>query len=346
MANDKEKSLLKISGVSSLRFKDEGILRSAFSKNSIRYSQSFLYLLRASHGEKGNLGYKYVDSDLTAVIGYRNNNIYITPISDHSGGIVLKKLCEEIFNKLHCQIYIKKFTQENFPRLKLLRKTFSSDKSLEDDTYPESLLKLSNLFVTLEGDINPTARKFIKKVKRFEKLSIDFQIIDDLKKIPENQIKNFFMKDYDKYINYLPIIKYLYSHRKDIRYKIMVFKNKNTIEGVYITEVFSLTNMGFYCGVTAKNRPGATEWMDWYFFQKVLMEGIRTIYLGGSETKGVMEYVEKLLPYRPDYYAQTVPFENFLEEDRQEEVNHDRKNSVNFPETPDIPAVFINTKIN
>ena len=295
-----------ISGISSLQLTDAALLQKSFARDTIYYSKSFLYILRASHGDNGSLGYKYISHDLVAVLGYRNNIIYLTPIKDETKGERLQQLCQEIVRQIHCRVILKKFSKDTYPLMKN-KHTNISEYEREDDAYPEKLLRLSSLF-TPQGEINPRAKQFNRKVKRFEKLGITFDIVENITHIPKQQIEQFLKMTPEKFANYLPMITYLYAHGKDSRYKMMVFLHKNIVHGVYISDTLSQKEVGLYCSVGAKNNPGSTEWMDWYFFRNLFFEGIQTIYFGGAETKGVDCYIKKLLPDKPSYFVETVEY--------------------------------------
>ena len=114
------------------------------------------------------------------------------------------------------------------------------------------------------------------------------------------------------YASYLPIVSYLVKHKNNNRYKTIAFLYENKIHGIYISEIFTPTKLGLYCAVNSKDRPGSTEWMDWYFFKKMFFEGIQTVYLGGAENKGVDYYIKKLLPDKPSYLTETVEYDPFI----------------------------------
>jgi hypothetical protein len=303
-----EKILIKIPGISPLTFEDEIMLRDVFSKNSVHYSQSFLYLLRASHSENGSLGYKYIDKEIKAIIGYRKTMIYLTPLKDSTQGQKLQQLCEELTQKTGCRILLKKFSQKKYPKLKNIQRADSTNDMLEDDTYPETILNLPKLFITPEGTVNRKAKRFFRKVKRFKKLNMHLDIIDDLSLVPLKNVDTFLKRDEKKYASFHPIITYLYIHGQNNKYQITIFLYKNRVQALYIVEKFSSTQAGLYCGVTAKNKPGITEWMDHFVFQEMFFEGIKTVYLGGSENAGIYYFVNKLLPEKPKYFVQTMEY--------------------------------------
>ncbi|MGI8420198.1 MAG: GNAT family N-acetyltransferase [Candidatus Levyibacteriota bacterium] len=315
MKSIKEKQLLTISGISRLELEDEQLFRIAFPKDSIQYARSWLYTLRTSHGEDGKRGYKFVTPDIIVVIGYRNNVMYVTPILDKTHGIILQKLCQAIFETTQCRVLLKKFHQESYEQFHVPQTQLDSRHLLEDDSCPETVLQLNKIFISPQGEINPNARKFIKKVKKIEQSAIQFDVIEDITKFSKTKVKHFLAADKEKYASYLPIIDYLYAHQKDLRYKIMLFIYKKKLHGIFIGEVFSLTEMGFYCGVTSKDTPGMTEWMDSYYFRKMFFDGIQTVYLGGSEREGIAHYVNKLFPYNPPYSVQAVMYDHMLKKD-------------------------------
>lgn len=310
MPDNHDKLLLSIPGVSHLTFADEELIRLSFPKDSVQYARSFLYLLRAAHGDHGTLGFKYISRNLTAVIGCRNNLLYLTPITDVTYGKQLKELCEQISAKTTRRLLIKKYSPDAYPHMKRIKRIQLKEKDLEDDAYSETVLILSRIFVDLKGTVNPSASKFMKQLRRFNRLKLHYTTADEINPGNLYAVKQFLEKDPHKYANYLPLVHYLCKHGKDVKYRVMIFMAKDTVEGLYITEVFSLSEAGLYCAVTAKNKPGITEWMDWYFFHKLHTEGIKTLYFGGSETKGVAYYIKKLNPINPSYFVETIEYDS------------------------------------
>jgi N-acetylglutamate synthase-like GNAT family acetyltransferase len=302
--------LLEIPGVSQLQYADEAFFRAIFPKDALHYSYSWLYILRAAHLHGGNLGYKYVSHELVAVIGYRNKSIYITPIADTTKGVETQQLCQEIATRTDRQVIIKKAPIELSER-PAFREPSVADL-LEDDANPETVLQLQRLFTSADGEINPYAERLARKVRAFDGRSKAVEIVEDPRVVALSEFEAFFRMDQEKYENYMPLLKYLHKQApKNARYKYktIIFMVNKEIRGVYIAEVLSLTELGFYCGVTSKDEAGLTEWMDAYFFRKMFLEGIKTVYLGGSEKNGIAHFVKKLLPYKPQYSVKAVVFD-------------------------------------
>ena len=284
-------------------------MNAAFTGPSPRYTHSFLYLLRASHGQDGSLGLKYTTQNVTAIIGYRNNIVYITPLTDKEQGKGLEILCNEIMQKTGCRIFLKKVLLDQFPKIALTKPNKVTDTELEDAACSETIINLTKLFITPEGTVNRKAKRFFRKVKRFKKLNIHLDISEDLTQIPLNKVENFLKKDERKFASFHPIVTYLYHHGPDNRYEITIFLYKGLVQALYIIEKFSPTEAGLYCGVTAKDKPGITEWMDHHVFQEMFFEGIKTVYLGGSENPGINYFVKKLLPEKPPYSVDTFEYQ-------------------------------------
>jgi len=303
-------SLSQISGVTPLTFADEQLFRTAFSKHRLLYGHSWLYMLRAAHIDNGSMGYKYADHELVAAIGYRHDFIYVTPLFDGTGGVRLRQLCRELFKASGKSILIKKFQHQSFEQLSVQSLDASKGLPLEDDTCPETVLHLQKFFVSKDGTVNPIAKKLIRRARAFERLGLEFQIVEDVTKVPLEKIERFLAADPEKHASYLPIVRYLHTQTADrYKYRVMVFLHKGEIRGLYMTEVLSMTELGLYGGITSKDVGGITEWMDIHFFRKAFLEGIQTIHLGGAENEGIAEYISKLLPYRPSYFAQTVLYD-------------------------------------
>lgn len=312
--------LFKIPGISQLQYSDEAYFRAIFPKDSLHYSYSWLYVLRASHLAGGQLGYKYVAPDFVAIIGYRNGYAYVTPIVDMTKAIKTKQLCQELVDQTSCRVIIKKVPIEQHKSLNAREPAELEETSLfEDDANPETLLQLQRIFVSTDGEINSSAKRFVRKIRAFEERGKEVEVIENIASVPFAQLAHFLRMDKEKYENYIPLLKYLAEQPPEdynYKYRTLVFLLDKKIRGIYIAEVLSLTELGFYCGVTSKDEPGLTEWMDAFFFRKMYLEGVKTVYLGGSEKHSIAHFVKKLLPYKPHYSVKAMFFEPSMPDTR------------------------------
>lgn len=301
--------LLQLPGVSRLSFKDEHLIRAALSAQSMQYAHSWLYILRAAHVNNGEMGFKYVSTEMVAVIGYRHDFLYVTPLFDTSSGARLRRLCDLLFDTLSCPILLKKVHQKSFEQIPI-PEVAHNYLPLEDDSCPETVLHLQKLFISSDGDINPVAKKLARRARTFEEKNTIFRIVEDITEVPFEKVRRFLAQDIEKYASYLSIVKYLYTQRSNkYKYRVVVFLHRGRIRGLYMMEVLSMTEYGLYGGITSKDVGGITEWMDIYLFKRLFFEGVRIIHLGGAESKGIAEYIAKLIPYRPSYTVQTLLYE-------------------------------------
>ena len=114
---------------------------------------------------------------------------------------------------------------------------------------------------------------------------------------------------YDKYTSYAQMIKDVLVNRKTSRiFNFFVYYKEKEIHGIDIVEFLDSNTVGLYCAVTSKAFPGITEWIDYDFFTRVLDLGVKTVYLGGSETQGVYQYIKKLSPSAPPYKMYSLEY--------------------------------------
>ena len=239
-------SLAQISGVTPLTFADEQLFRTAFSKHTLLYGHSWLYMLRAAHVDDGDMGYKYADHELVAAIGYRHDFIYVTPLFDATGGVKLRQLCRKLFKASGKSILIKKFQHQSFEQLSVQSLDASKGLPLEDDTCPETILHLQKFFVSAEGEINPIAKKLARRARAFERLGLEFQIVEDITKVPLGKLERFLAIDPEKHASYLPIVRYLHTRTIDrYKYRVMIFMHEGEIRGLYMTKSFD-NELGLY----------------------------------------------------------------------------------------------------
>ena len=119
----------------------------------------------------------------------------------------------------------------------------------------------------------------------------------------------------EKYKSYIQMIREV-SSQPGNTYTTRVYQDEQaTVHGLYVSETLAAGTMGLYCAVSSKRAPGITEWMDYDFFHQLYREGVHTLYLGGSETRGVDSYVKKLLPTEPSYLLQPLYLPNRREPD-------------------------------
>jgi hypothetical protein len=303
-----EKTLSLIEGVSPIMRSDSTLFRIAFEQDVICYGNSWLYILRATRNDLGEPGYKFYKPGILLGMGVRKGRIYLTrPIGERRFENVLE-LSSRIFNLTGCLVILKQIDQKLAERL-LETGQFQNNHSVyeqsifEDEAFPERLVVLEKLFNT-DSSLNPATRNLRKKIKRFQRNGLKLHAYwnhsrADLQTFQES-IFSLSEFDRDKYSAYLPIVKEILSETSDqARYRICAFYQREKMHGFYIGEFLSKVEMGLYCALSSKAAPGITEWMDTYFLTHAWDEGIRLVYLGGSETEGVDEYVKKLLPEPP-----------------------------------------------
>src|SRR5262249_14560352 len=142
-----------------------------------------------------------------------------------------------------------------------------------------------------------------------EKSAKKLQAVPDIYDVESNPgFPNLFGPDPDKYRSYQQIIHETCAQgSRTSRYTVCAYYDEDAIiQGLYISERLKDDQAGLYCAVSAKTFPGLTEWMDYDFFQRLFQQGTRSLYLGGSETRGVHDYVQKLLPATPPYYMRPM----------------------------------------
>lgn len=289
--------LTSVPGISPLTIHDEPLFRTVFSKQY--YAHSWLYVLRASHLDNGKEGFKFYDKELVAVIGYRSGYYYVTPIVDTTQGVRLRQLCDQIIQATGEQVILKKLPETI---LESEIPTRDDIVPLEDDTVGETILYLDRLFVDDLGTMNPMVKHIVRRANSFAAKNITLAPVDDIRKVKFEAIDSFLSTWPEKYQSYISMVRYLHAQpHASKQYRCMVFIQGDTVQGVYITEKLALAEIGFYCGVTSKDVPGITEWMDMHFLRVLHEEGVRRVYLGGAENLGIARFVNKLLPLSPRY---------------------------------------------
>jgi hypothetical protein len=89
----------------------------------------------------------------------------------------------------------------------------------------------------------------------------------------------------------------------------MVMLKNDRIRGLYIYEILGLGQAGLYCGLTTRDEPGITEWMDYEVFRRLSQRGIHRLILGGAEKVGISRYIDKLLAQKPTYTSHSYAYD-------------------------------------
>ena len=285
---------------------DADVFRSAFQREEICYANSWLYLLRSTRNDQGGFGYKFVGNETLMGIGYRNNTLYLVHPMGTGRFTATRDLICELHRRIQSPIILKKIDQELYEYLisTNLFQTYAEGLTLfEEEAFPEHILPLPHLYSPEIGQYRQSS-PFIRKVRQFEKSSMKLLAKKDTSAIESQPgFHSLFGSNPDKYKSYRQIIREANSQRPgDGAYKVCVYYDEDaTIHGLYISELLEERCMGLYCAISSKSSRGITEWMDYNFFQQAFHDGIDSLYLGGSETHGVHEYVKKLFPIAPSY---------------------------------------------
>ena len=306
-----EKILKSESSISPLTFNDEVLFRSFFELHSeANYSHSWLYTIRSSRSNNGNLSYKFYDGNTLFTLSLRKGAIYVGQIFTKNPDLhALVNLIEKISFTLELPIIFKKLTRNTCRKLEGLELASIADSNLdrsyfEDEAYPERNIRLKTIFDWNTKKI--ALKRFRNGVGRFINQGIDIRML----RLEEGDFTYKQLKGYlqavsrlndDKVDAYSAIINYLMNYTSDpSRYYLRVFFHDKSVEGLYILENLQNNKLGFYCGLTSARWGGITEYLDSIIFMEMMNQGYDEILLGGSETYGVANYVDKLAPYDPD----------------------------------------------
>jgi len=307
------------SKISRLSPTDADLFRTTFQQEEICYTNSWLYLLRATRNDHGEWGYKFSGNETLMGMSYRHNTVYLVhPMGAGRFGTTLD-LCYAIRSSMQCPIILKKIDQALYEYLgatQLFQKRTADSTLFEEEMFPEHTLPLKKLY-SLDSGLYQQSIPFMRKVKRFEKSSLKLLTETEVSDLEGNPgFQNLFGSHPDKYNSYKQIIQEVRSQKSGGgKYKICVYYDEQkTIHGLYITELLEKKSMGLYCAVSSRALPGITEWMDHDFFRQVFYDNIDYLYLGGSETQGVNAYVKKLLPSRPHYLMRPLSMGCYDEE--------------------------------
>lgn len=309
-------ALMKIQGVSPLDSSDALLFREHFTRDEPCYANSWLYLLRSTRRHFGELGFKFLSEQCLIGLGYRSQVIYVSRIYGTIQRSEVVALCTHLKNLTGFPVVLKKMDGKlrdsllELPRFHSYE-TESLPEFLEDERYPENQICKDTLFLP-NFELKSIAENLIKKSRHFQRIKSDLQTGFNVRMEAGDVLKGLSILangNQNKYSAYDPIIREVFdSQGKHGTYLTGLFMDGQDIQGLYIGEILSQGIMGLYCALSSRQWNGQTEWMDVRFFEHAFRSGITTILLGGSETRGVDQYVRKLLPTQPPYLMSPLVF--------------------------------------
>jgi|GEM_PF-337374 hypothetical protein len=292
--------ILSIEGVSPLVFNDEPTINLAISHTEVRHKTSWLYCLRASRDDTGKLGYKSIKDGIVVIIGIRNKHVYLMPVVDGNNIYAIHGLCRQLYEITHLPIIVRRAelsVADNMPLLDCR----DTHVPLEDDEQPEAILDFRKIF-TPDGELIRQAVRWRRKLAAFAPKIHEYSVSTSLHAVAKHQIDAFFSSPLvtHKRSSYEKIVQFM-SKTKNNRYGCMIFVKGDDIRGLYVYELLGLGKAGLYCGLTTRDEPGLTEWMDYHAFRDLYIRGVHQLFLGGAEKVGVDKYIDKLLAQKPPY---------------------------------------------
>jgi hypothetical protein len=275
-----------------------------FEEKCRYYADSYLYFLRATRDDFGNLGKLSKRGNTTFGLGYRNGAVYLVRPDGSDAVEQVRSLAFFIKRQLNIPVVLKKVGLPMADELKGVgfrsQPSFSSSALLEDEMFPEQMIELDGLLLEC-GQINPQARNFRKKFRTFAKRRAPLlaRSVVGLGQISEllAQIRKRLDHTGQKIYSYKAILEIALAANapRQRRYVATAFYDgANFLEGIYVAHLLDDKRAGIYCALSSRASEGITEWMDATFIRSLCHAGIKEILLGGSETVGVYDYVRKL----------------------------------------------------
>jgi hypothetical protein len=308
----------RLSGISRLEPSDRYLFEQAFSGRSPRYADSWLYVLRAARLEDGEIGYKLFVPGCLAGVGYRNRALYVVnPVGETSVEETIE-FCRTAGASFSGPIIVKK-ANANLAAGLLDSRIFSVLNSrthrllAEDDVHQEMMVVMDRLFDE-HGELRRTVSKLRQKYRQFARESGAMtmtRLQDRISDSAVNALWSSVSPDKSKLDAYkLMVQEVARDTQRPSRYLSRAFwDDDGDLRGVYIAAMIGRKTAGLYCSVTSKDARGLTEWMDVSFFGHLCWEGVEQLLLGGSETEGVFDYIQKLQVVPTDYAPHTLLFE-------------------------------------
>lgn len=265
------------------------------------YADGWLYHLRSARNANGSIGFQFLRQNAYATIGFqRNHTVCVSPTGVDRFEFV-PELCHLLAVEKGEPVLLKKVDQELYAYLRTQTGFFPCQHSddVEDENFPEHVIDLETLFNN-DGTLNRNAKHLKRREKRFERnvgplfsrgvIETSGSLSDDLNRMLKDSC--------EKRLAYAQMCQFVesYVHSSTKFYVRAYYCQNQQMHGLYLAEELTKGTAGLYCAVTSRSFPDSTEWMDVDFFRMLHQSGIQKLFLGGSETPGVHQYVKKLLP--------------------------------------------------
>ncbi len=290
------------------------------------YCASALYTVRSCSSPSVDGRYLVRDDDLrpVCVVGQRNEYAYVFPLTDLLANVdVLDELRHLIGCGVQGVIYkrIPVSMRWSAFRQAAERNLAPVDSELlEDERTDDQYLQLSKEYAAVARENSKSLRRRYQQFKNSRPnltWRYDEQAIEAL---DQDMIWTLCQGNSKKHLVYESMVSYLRdSFDRDRHLVWLIALQDNKPLGLYIADRIDADGKeaGLYCAISSTREGGATEWMDLEVLRRMHTDHqVGVVHLGGSETRGVKTYVDKLRPlaatgmtstYVTDVVASPIP---------------------------------------
>lgn len=273
------------------------------------YASSWMYLTQACRGALSPYGRLIGQRDFVAGLGRHNGHWVIVRPRGRLSENFLPILGEFVsVTNARPFVFVKKADSNmrsqyaDSARVNNLRvlggNTYRWDRNAphDDDTFPEIVVSLPDLFRTLpEG--GHRLRRLRSKLRRFEsqKLTVELSTVREVRPDRVMEMLLFhFESDHsyvESYVNMLKILSAIPASQDTWRHFVPTIGGEPV--GLFAYDRLDGLSAGVYAAVALKHYPGLGETMMLKLFELMHQEGVSFANLGGSETEGLRSYKRK-----------------------------------------------------
>jgi hypothetical protein len=274
------------------------------------YASSWLYFTQACRGALAPYGTLIEQRDFVAGLGRHNGHWVIVRPRGHLSDDFLPILGQFVrATNARPFVFVKKADSSmrtqyaDSARVNnvgvLGANTYRWDRNAphDDDTFPEVVVSLPDLFKTLpEG--GRRLRRLRSKLRRFElqKVPIELSTVRDIGRDRVMDMLGFhFESDHSNVESYVNMLKILSAPASQDTWGHFIPTIKGEPVGLFAYDRIDGLSAGVYAAVASKHYPGLGETMMLKLFEQMREEGVSFANLGGSETEGLRDYKRKFV---------------------------------------------------
>ncbi|MEM7341868.1 MAG: hypothetical protein AAF467_24705 [Actinomycetota bacterium] len=203
---------------------------------------------------------------------------------------------------------------------------------LEDESTPDLFIDLSAEHLST---LTSQSRSLRRNIRHVENSGFEFNVERDLERacgLTRRQLYQLCQNSQEKWTAYSIMCAAISVAVETRQIRSWVFSSAGRVVGLYLAELINDSTCGLYCAITGTRARGWTEFMDLMVLGELrtAYEGasVRRVLIGGCESPGVAEYVDKLRPGTAEVLTTAIGTGPLASQEHERE-RHDHTDEAN-----------------